>query len=85
LCFRKKPAPSAWTPDDKRKYLAPTGGGPGVNAASRQFGKPKPTTRRHRLGLNKYATDDKKLLGGPLMLPNEVEEEFVRHIKKLDK
>ena len=61
-----------------RKCLAAIDGGTGVNAASRQFGIPKPTIHRHRLGLNKYATDDKKLRGGPCILPNEVEEELVR-------
>ncbi|KAL8608290.1 hypothetical protein ACOMHN_042157 [Nucella lapillus] len=81
---RKEPAPSAWTSDDMQKCLAAIEGGMGVNAASRQFGVPKPTIRRHRLGLNKYATGDKKLRGGPCVLPKDVEDELVRHIKELD-
>ncbi|KAL8585211.1 hypothetical protein ACOMHN_013226 [Nucella lapillus] len=81
---RKEPAPSAWTSDDMQKCLAAIEGGMGVNAASRQFGVPKPTIRRHRLGLNKYATGDKKLRSGPCVLPKDVEDELVRHIKELD-
>ena len=67
-----------------RNCLAAIDGGMGFNAASRQFGIPKPIIRRHCLGLNKYATDDKKLRGGPCVLPEAVEEELVRHVKELD-
>ena len=35
-----------------------------------------------RLGLNMYASDDKKLRSGPCVLPQE--EELVRHTKELD-
>ena len=45
---------------------------------------PKPTIRRHRLGLNKYAKGDIKLRGGSCALSKEVEGELVRHIKRLD-
>lgn len=84
LAFRKKPAPSLWTEDDLRRCLAAIDSGMGVNASSRLFGIPKPTIRRHRLGLNKYATEDKKLRGGPCVLPPDVEDELVSHIKNLD-
>ena len=58
--------------------------GMGLNAASRAFGISKPTIRRHRLGLNKYASDDVKCMGGPLFLPASVEDELVKHVKDLD-
>ena len=67
-----------------RKCLAPIDGGMGFNAASRQFGPPKRTIRRHRLGLCKYATDDIRQRGGPCVLPKEVEDEFVEHVEQLD-
>ena len=52
------------------KYcLATMEGGMGLNAASRAFGIPKPTIWGHRLGLNKYASDDVKCMGGTLSLP----------------
>ena len=50
-----------------------------LNAASRAFGLPKPTLRRHRLGLN-----DVKCMCGPLSLPAAVEYELVKHVKDLD-
>ncbi|CAM1323964.1 Uncharacterised protein g8535 [Pycnogonum litorale] len=56
----------------------------GFNEAARQYKIPKPTIRRHRLGLNKYAKSAIKLRGGPCVLPKEVEDELVRHIKDLD-
>ena len=56
----------------------------GLNQASKQFGISKPTIRRHRLGLNKYAKGDVKMRGGPCALPKEVEEELVGHIQSLD-
>ena len=58
--------------------------GMGLNAAPRAFGISKPTIRRHRLGLNKYASDDVKCMGGPLLLPASVEDELVKHVKDLD-
>ena len=58
--------------------------GMGLNAASRAFGISKQTIRRHRLGLNKYASDDVKCMGGPLFLPASVEDELVKHVKDLD-
>ena len=58
--------------------------GLGLNAASRAFGIPKPTIRRHRLGLNKYASDDVKCMVGPMSFPAAVEDELVNHIKDLD-
>ena len=58
--------------------------GMGVNAASREFGIPKPSIRRHRLGLNKFASGGNKIRGGPCALPKEVEDELVEHIKQLD-
>jgi len=58
--------------------------GMGLNAASRHYGIPKPTIRRHRLGINKYATGDTKHRGGPCILPPDVENELVQHIKQLD-
>ena len=60
------------------------GDGIGLNAASRAFGIPKPTIRRHRPGLNKYASEDVKCMGGPLSLPAAVEDELVKHVKDLD-
>ena len=59
-------------------------GGMGLNAASRAFEISKPTIRRHRIGLNKYASDDVKCMGGPLFLPASVEDELVKHAKDLD-
>ena len=54
------------------------------NAASKHFEIAKPTIRRHRLGLNKYANDDTKNHGGPKFLPAEFEDELVLPIKALD-
>ena len=56
----------------------------GLNAASRHYGIPKPTIRRHRLGLNKYAAGSVKHRGAPCVLPKEVEDELVQYIKQLD-
>ena len=56
----------------------------GINAASKFFGIRKPTIRRHRLSLNKYANGATKHRGAPCVLPDEVEGELVEHIKKLD-
>ena len=67
-----------------RRCLACIEEGMGFNRASKEFGIPKPTIRRHRLGLNKYAKGDIKLRGGPCALPKEVEDELVSHIKSLD-
>ena len=64
--------------------LAAMEDGLGLNAASRAFGIPKPTIRRHRLGLNKNASDDVKCMGGPMSFPAAVEDELVNHIKDLD-
>ena len=67
-----------------RRCLMAIDDGMGLNAASRAFGISKPTIRRHRLGLNKYASDDVKCMGGPLFLPASVEDELVKHVKDLD-
>lgn len=66
------------------RCLSAIDAGMGVNAASRTFGIPKPSIRRHRLGLNKYAVGSVKFRGGPCVLPDDVENELVEHIKKLD-
>ena len=58
--------------------------GMGLNAASSAFGIPKPTIRRHRLGLNKYSSEDVKCMVGPLSLPGAVEDELIKHVKGLD-
>ena len=59
--------------------LAAMEDGMGLNAASIAFGIPKPTIRRQWLGLNKYASEDVKYMGGPL--PAAVEDELIKHIK----
>ena len=41
-----------------RRCLACIEEGMRFNRASKEFGIPKPTIRRHRLGLNKYAKGD---------------------------
>ena len=64
--------------------LAAMEDGMGLNAASRAFGIPKPTIRRHRLGLNKYASDDVKGMGGPLSMPAAVEDELCKTCQNLD-
>ena len=61
--------------------LAAMEDGMGLNAASIAFGIPKPTIRRQWLGLNKYASEDVKYMGGPLSLPAAVEDELIKHIK----
>ena len=61
--------------------LAAMEDGMGLNAASITFGIPKPTIRRQWLGLNKYASEDVKYMGGPLSLPAAVEDELIKHIK----
>ena len=67
-----------------RRCLACIEEGMAFNRASKEFGIPKPTIRRHRHGLNKYCKGDVKLRGGSCALPKEVEDELVRHIKSLD-
>ena len=62
-----------------RRCLACIEAGMGFNRASKQFGIPKPTVRRLRLGINKYAKGDIKLRGGPCALPKEVKDELLRH------
>ena len=64
--------------------LAAMEDGMGLNAASRAFGIPKPTIRRHRLGLNKYASDDVKGIDGPLSMPAAVEDELCKTCQNLD-
>ena len=75
---------STWSPQTMKCCLAAMEDGMGLNAASRAFGIPKPTLRRHRLVPNKYASDDVKCMGGPWSLPAAVEDELVKHIKDLD-
>ena len=67
-----------------RRCLACIEEGMGFNRASKEFDIPKPTIRQHRLGLNKYAKGDIKLRGGSCALSKEVEDELVRHIKRMD-
>lgn len=77
-------SPSNWTSMDMKKCLTAIANGMGFNAASREFSIPKPTIRRHRLGMNKYANAECKHHGAPCVLPKELEEELVQHIKQLD-
>ena len=66
LVFSSGCGKSKWSSQTMKCCLAAMEDGMGLNAASRAFGIPKPTIRRHRLGLNKYASDDVKGMGGPL-------------------
>ena len=84
LLFSSGCEKSKWSSQTMKCCLAAMEDGMGLNAASRAFGIPKPTIRRHRLGLNKYASDDVKCMGGPLSLPAAVEDELVKHVKDLD-
>ena len=84
LVFSSGCGKSKWSSHVMKCCLAAMEDGMGLNSASRAFVIPKPTIRRHRLGLNKYASEDVKCMGGPLSLPAAVEDELVRHIKDLD-
>ena len=84
LLFYSGGGKSTWSSQTMKCCLAAMKDGMGLNAASRAFGIPKPTIQRHRLVLNKYASDDVKCMCGPLSLPAAVEDELVKHIKDLD-
>ena len=84
LLFSSGCGKSTWSSQTMKCCLVAMVDGMGLNAASRAFGLPKPTLRRHRLGLNKYASDDVKCMCDPLSLPAAVEDELVKHVKDLD-
>ena len=84
LLFSSGCGKSTWSSQTMKCCLVAMVDGMGLNTASRAFGLPKPTLRRHRLGMNKYASDDVKYMCGPLSLPAAVEDELVKHVKDLD-
>ena len=84
LLFSSGCGKSTWSSQTMTCCLVAMVDGMSLNAASRAFGLPKPTLRRHRLGMNKYASDDVKYMCGPLSLSAAVEDELVKHVKDLD-
>ena len=67
-----------------RKCLAAISNGMGFNEASKKFDIPKPSIRRYRSGLNKYSNLESKHRGAPCILPKDLEDELVQHMKQLD-
>ena len=56
----------------------------GFLKASKTFGVPKTTLRRHLKGDNKYALNGKKHVGRQVDLPEDIEAELVRHAIDLE-
>ena len=57
----------------------------GVNEAARTYDVPRATLHRRLKGTNCFAVEHKKIIGSTGDLPEEVEQELVSHVIKLEK
>ena len=56
----------------------------GVNEAARTYDVPRATLHRRLKGTNCFAVEHKKIIGSTGDLPEEVEQELVSHVIKLE-
>jgi hypothetical protein len=83
-CFYRGPY-GKWTKDDMHRALAAfRNGDMGMNAASKIYGVPKATLKRHHDGTNAFANYEIKQMGRPPVLPEALENELVAYIVDLD-
>jgi hypothetical protein len=74
-----------WEEDDMSRALdSVRNGDMGVNEAARTYDVPRATLQRRVKGKNSFAVEHKKIIGSTSDVPEEVEQELVSHVLKVE-
>ena len=78
FCCREKYG--NWTEEDLKSAINVVESGLGLNAASREFGVPKATLKRHTENKNGHANRVTTFMRRPTVLSSKLENELVDHV-----